>query len=355
MRSRIRRALAEVIFNEFRSSIAPEQKKVLLEEMKGLDSPGEMGSEPRESHTDVMLALMLRTLGPAVEYEEYMKKTFEICLQGLRDDVGWNDRSSFRLLAKVLACVEGLERDALIALSCQYSMIGWNAPGTEEIESDAVQESTPDYMRPNQENAGNIPIDDHQNTASPSDGSEADLADHVQSDSMCVERSTVLSPQFQGTSADLAASEEACRRTEIDPVERHMCTEDEGTDANEIDSAEDENSPSQQLEKEELSDEDLLITYDISCNGDCGFSQSKWEQPLYYCIICFDCDLCPGCYDGRVAQNHGKEANNHWRSYCGKNHSYIRGPVAGWRGVKNGYIRIVGEEDIHIDTWLTEL
>lgn len=351
MRSRIRRALAELIFNEFRSLTAPEQKKALLEEMRRLDSPDETSSEPRESQTDVMLALMLRTLGPAVGYEEYMNKTFEVCLQGLRDDVGWNDQSSFRHIAKVLACVEGLEREALVALSCQYSMSSWDAPGTEEIEFDAAEESTPDDVRPNQGNAGDIPIDDYENTTSPSDGSEADSRDHAQSDSIPMKRSIVLAPQFQETPADLAASEEACGRTDLNPVERHVCTEHEGTDANEIDSAEeDEDDPAQQPDTDELSDDG-----DIFRNGDCGFSQSEWEQPMYYCIICFDCDLCPDCYNDRVAQNHGKETRDHWRSFCGKDHRYIKGPMDGWGRVKDGFIRINGGEDIRVVDWLRDL
>jgi hypothetical protein len=43
-----------------------------------------------------------------------------------------------------------------------------------------------------------------------------------------------------------------------------------------------------------------------------------------------------------------------WRSYCGQNHTYIKAPVEGWKGVKNGIMRI-GNEQISFNDWLQSL
>jgi hypothetical protein len=46
--------------------------------------------------------------------------------------------------------------------------------------------------------------------------------------------------------------------------------------------------------------------------------------------------------------------NDWWRTYCGKNHTYVKAPVEGWKGVKNGVMRI-GTERIPFRDWLQEL
>jgi hypothetical protein len=116
----VRRALAEIIFDEFYQSTDPAQKTKLLDEMKNFPNQRtdvHDAFQIEASSVSVMIALMHRVLGQATEFEAVMNKTFDTCVEGLSDSVGWNDSVSFRLLAKVLACLEGLEHDALIALS----------------------------------------------------------------------------------------------------------------------------------------------------------------------------------------------------------------------------------------------
>lgn len=124
--SETRLSLSDLIFEEFRNSKKPDEKEVLLNEMKQL-SNRMIGTADwmllEGSYMSVALALITRAIRPAAEYEEILRNTFEACVNNLSDSVGWNDSSSLRFLARVLACVEGLERDALIATSCQFSQV----------------------------------------------------------------------------------------------------------------------------------------------------------------------------------------------------------------------------------------
>jgi hypothetical protein len=46
--------------------------------------------------------------------------------------------------------------------------------------------------------------------------------------------------------------------------------------------------------------------------------------------------------------------NDYWRLYCGQDHTYIKAPVEGWKGVKNGVMRIANEK-IPFKDWLQAL
>ncbi|MCJ1457673.1 hypothetical protein MMC28_008042 [Mycoblastus sanguinarius] len=102
--------------------------------------------------------------------------------------------------------------------------------------------------------------------------------------------------------------------------------------------------------------EDLAFDYHckISCSGDCGKTWRTFrypDQPLYHCLDCVNCSLCVLCYQKRLNQNKG-EPNTHWRTFCGRNHRYLRIPVEGWRGVKAGTI-IIGDGRVLFTEWLS--
>jgi hypothetical protein len=63
------------------------------------------------------------------------------------------------------------------------------------------------------------------------------------------------------------------------------------------------------------------------------------------CPICAACGLCQECYDKRQEINAGDTAAS-WTSFCGQDHEYLKGPIEGWKGVKDGMIRISGEEPV---------
>ncbi|KAL9097569.1 MAG: hypothetical protein Q9165_000465 [Trypethelium subeluteriae] len=96
-------------------------------------------------------------------------------------------------------------------------------------------------------------------------------------------------------------------------------------------------SPDSQPDSRPYPDGDLNDST-FFCHG-CDAAFSNWSSPLYLCAICASCDLCQECYEKRQARNKG-EPNDSWREYCGVDHTYIRGPVEGWKGIKEGVMRI---------------
>ena len=115
---------------------------------------------------------------------------------------------------------------------------------------------------------------------------------------------------------------------------------------------------------------DLLPESERGCFCDgCGWAGSVWPDGMVYkCIMCLDCDLCEDCYkvctlmlirvhfqltvlQKRLAWNQGEPDPESW---CGQDHAYVKGPIEGWRGVKDGAIRI-GEEEIGFKSWLETL
>jgi hypothetical protein len=112
---------------EFRSAVNPAKKISSLDQLKIIllrlqDNAGE-DFEPSQSQNTIPPALMTRKLGPTIQFQEILQKASSACMANLSGNTGTNDSSSFRMLAKVLTCVGGLEREAIIVLSCQlYTM-----------------------------------------------------------------------------------------------------------------------------------------------------------------------------------------------------------------------------------------
>jgi tetratricopeptide (TPR) repeat protein len=98
-------------------------------------------------------------------------------------------------------------------------------------------------------------------------------------------------------------------------------------------------------------DEDLAHILGFSCDGECSTQYLDcWTQPLYLCLTCVNVNLCEACYAKRMAQNNG-QPSSFWRTYCGSNHQYIKGPIDGWGGVKGG-IMTIGETKVKFSSWL---
>ncbi|CZR57803.1 uncharacterized protein PAC_07692 [Phialocephala subalpina] len=270
--------LADVLMAQFREAADPVQKIALHGEMKNLILQHNiaMGNDYNmyESQSMISLALMTGKMGPTNDFQSVVEKTFRACIDALTDNQAWNDCSGFRILAKVLAFVPEMKRDAQIAFSLQFSA-----------------------------------VDDKLFNSHSESGSEAGDEDAGE---------PANSPEVltNGQAVVPAATEDS--------------------------------TPAQVDEPDKGTDEDLNPNSAIWCDG-CGDTFSNWNvRPVYGCIICTNCDLCENCWKKKDACNKG-EPWTEWKTYCGDNHKYIKGPMPGWKGVKDGVLRIenIGEGELH--------
>lgn len=276
--------LTDIILEEFRSTSDSAKKAASLQEMKNLLSQPLLtayrDTSPKDSQSAVALAIMMKKVGPASEFAALMREIFDTCVKGLSDRVGWNDGLSFRLLAKCLACIPGLEREAQIAISCQFSIVDPTLFPSVEEEDDKVKQ---DENRENSKKAEN-------------DKTDQDIKENLENNNRENEKDETGNNSPCGSAEDLSPSE--------------WC----------------------------------------SCDG-CGETFSSWAVPIYYCILCFDCDLCEDCYQKRKTFDRGEGESV---TYCGRNHRHIRGPIHGWKGVKDGVITI-GDQKVKFSDWLIDL
>ncbi|KAF1813441.1 hypothetical protein P152DRAFT_457803 [Eremomyces bilateralis CBS 781.70] len=84
---------------------------------------------------------MTKKLGPARDFQDSLDGIFKGCVEALSDSEGWNDFPSFRMLAKSLACLPGLERDAQIALSCQFYIVDKDIREPDKADEDEDETS----------------------------------------------------------------------------------------------------------------------------------------------------------------------------------------------------------------------
>lgn len=102
---------------------------------------------------------------------------------------------------------------------------------------------------------------------------------------------------------------------------------------------------------------DLAEDFDgRSCDGPC-IPQKRFHwwgnRSAYQCLICFDGFLCEECYEKRQAANKGEPLN--CRHFCGQDHEYIKVPIEGWKGVKDGKVIIEGEEPVEFQELLRQI
>ncbi|KAI4648350.1 uncharacterized protein J4E79_009972 [Alternaria viburni] len=332
-RTRHRMHLADILFCEFQMTDEPTKKEAIMNTLRDLPSAHDNDDDSnnvRESHVDMLRANMLRIMGPAKEYERYMKELFQKCVAGLEDSISWNDQSSLRLLAKVLASLDSLEADARIAISAQFSILDLAIYGrdlepekseTSSNESDTEAGAEQDPVKGESE-----PLND---------------SDVVRNDSLTDEALDV-------ESNDLAGEPIEEKQDPTEPGEQDVA-ETESKDERESDA---------ETEPDKL-DEDVFLAGGLDCDGPCETSITSWTQPIYYCLICPNCDLCEDCHSKRVQQTKGVQptegkTEEPWLSFCGANHRYIKGPMKGWKGVKNGVIRYADTE-ITVTEWLRVL
>lgn len=166
-----------------------------------------------------------------------------------------------------------------------------------------------------------------------------------------------ISAMFSHVDPEVSHGFEAGGDTEAVDGEKDAGNKDgEGGDG-ENEDGEDEDSEEDEEESRTLHGEDLAPDWEVEvfCDGECGSTRySSWiHGSLYTCITCANCTLCEECYQKRQAYN-CDEPCVYWKTYCGKNHHYIKGPIEGWRGIKAG-VMTIGDTREAFGDWLQGL
>lgn len=244
--------------------------------------------------------------------------------------MAWNDASSLRLLSKVLASLDGLEKDALIAISAQFSIL--NRSIHEEDEESEMSETGFEKYR---QGSGAKQEGVRQG------GDQDALANESQDDHL-------LSSVKENSADDSIANQiELLQHSFVNNV-----GEEQNSDEEEEQQTSDEEEEEQTSDEEE-EEEDLNWSWRLNCDGNCGTEIRSWTEPFYYCLVCPNTDLCEPCHTKRLQQTRG-ETEKPWFSFCSDEHRYIKGPMKNWKGIWEGVIRI-GDEELTVKDWLHDL
>ncbi|KAH6891532.1 hypothetical protein B0T10DRAFT_605777 [Thelonectria olida] len=99
-----------------------------------------------------------------------------------------------------------------------------------------------------------------------------------------------------------------------------------------------------------------LYGVELICDGTCD--PNVWfnwwgGRVAYQCLICHTGYLCEECYKNRQADNRGDPLKG--RQYCGRNHKYIKLPIEGWQGIKDGKLVLEGEDPVQFKEILRQI
>ncbi|PNP46550.1 hypothetical protein TGAMA5MH_02008 [Trichoderma gamsii] len=302
--------MSDVLYETFRGSRDPNVKAEALAALKGLmDRPLSLSVPIYTAldlvHRRIVIASMCLKMGQGSEFQERLQSILDDCFAGLTDKVSWNDGQNLEKLGHALmvlskAIPEGqdIQRYARIVVSAMFSKITY-VEGEEDgsdSESDAGSESDAD--------------------------SEFGSGDDQTSDGDAKLKGAMAT--FEGIShfETLASLRSG----------KSSAPKDEGDLAN----------PS-------------IAVY--TCDGGiCSpLAGYAWwgDSVVHYCAECSTTLICEVCYNAR--HHPEKVGSPKVMHFCDKGHNYIKLPVEGWRGIKDGMLRLDGEEPVKFDDFLSHL
>ena len=298
--------MSDVMYEQFRTSNDLSRKESLLIDM-GLLTQRPLARSLTMWKSDlvhymVIVARMTRRVGPIREFHDGLQKAFAFCYESLNDSVGWNDSSSLESLAELLLAIDGktLEKEARIALSARFSKLD------ADTSNDASTEGREEH---DDGNKRGVNMEDTDSSVEEGVGKEEEKEE-----------------EKMGGATDKAH-----------PKPKIL--------------ANGAVEPNSAIDKCDTTDDW------VSCDGICDPRTewvSGWQgRTMYRCLICYECDLCEDCYQLRQRVNRG-ETLSFAKRFCDSNHRYIKAPIEGWKGIKNGTMYI-GEEEIRFKDWLKEL
>jgi hypothetical protein len=125
--ARVVEFISDVLYEQFRTSADPQRKAAIVAEMKGVTSRPLARSvstwKSMANHHSLVLARMVKKMGPAVDYQDLLHQAFDVCYESLNDAVGWNDSEALRAMAMVLDVMGGFEKEARTLISAVFSVV----------------------------------------------------------------------------------------------------------------------------------------------------------------------------------------------------------------------------------------
>ncbi|PWY64264.1 hypothetical protein BO70DRAFT_207475 [Aspergillus heteromorphus CBS 117.55] len=266
----------------------------------------------------ITLAKMWRGIGFKYRAYQYADHAFKLCIVDLEDRVDDNDMDAFRALTKVLHFA-GLSKDAGIAASLIF----------DKANANALEVSDEEYRN----TLFSAVITEH-----PPSAETLDL--HITTGS-----DDAFAPPFiheheheHEHAAPLSASSIA-----TDPTEKSPTTAATTPCSGSI------------QETTKVIDEGNGSL--LQCMGPCGKDKlNQWElgsPAWFFCLDCPSTDYCNECYNTKDANKHSQDKGL-WSKVCWGKHTLIQQPILGWKGVKDGVIR-VGGSSRGVKDWMLDM
>jgi hypothetical protein len=299
--------------------------------------------------------------------------------------------------------LDGLECDARIAISSQFSILDRSIFFGSEAESSASSENREAKALGSHNTANEATTAENEEAEDKTESLGTEITGSTSSDSASIVE--------QGSPPSKISTSAPNQDNTLDDI-----TEPETANENELQIALVENA------KEQDDTQDTIPDYYIDCNGTCGTRIKKWTEPFYLCLICPNTDLCEECHTKRLAWNKlsanmapsvgtpetppkhdpkntsegqgegSSEGSSEkpseeptkgtsvtlpvnasektteepvslssdtsiempWNTFCGENHHYIKGPMKDWKGIKMGVIQI-GEQKLEVKEWRRQM
>ncbi|KAL7920644.1 hypothetical protein ACQKWADRAFT_298070 [Trichoderma austrokoningii] len=302
--------MSDVLYEIFRGSRDPGVKAEALTALKGLmDQPLSL-SVPMYTpmnfiHRRIIIASMCLKMGQGNEFQERLQSILDDCFAGLRDKVAWNDGQNLEklghalmLLSKAIPDGQDIQRYGRIVISAMFSKI--TDVVDEEDESDSGSDA----------------------------GFESDADSEYES-------------------GDDKNSDEETRP-------RRRMTAFEGISHHETIESLLSGEPSAPKDEGDLGNPGVVL---YSCDGGlCSpLAGYAWwgDSVVHYCAECSTTLICEICYNAR--HHPEKVGSPKIMRFCDKGHNYVRLPVEGWRGIKDGMLRLDREEPVKFDDFLNRL
>lgn len=302
--------MSDVLYETFRGSRDPKVKAEALAALKGLmDRPLSLSVPIYTAldlvHRRIIIASMCLKMGQGSEFQERLQSILDDCFAGLTDKVSWNDGQNLEklghalmVLSKAIPEGEDIQRYARIVVSAMFSKITYveGEDDGSDSGSDAGSESDED------EDLGSGDDQNNDGNTKPSGGVTA----------------------FEG----IAHFETlASLRT---------------------------GKPSAPKDEGDLGNPGIVVyTCDGGiCNPLAGYAW--WgDSVVHYCAECSTTLICEICFNAR--HHPEKVGSPNVMHFCGTEHNYIKLPVEGWQGIKDGMLRLDGEEPVKFDDFLSHL